>query len=32
MKSKLGLDFTKVAEAKKIARSIAANVQDFIKD
>lgn len=32
MKSKLGLDFTKVAEAKKIARSIAANVQDFVKD
>lgn len=32
MKSKLGLDFTKVAEAKKMARNIAVNVQDFVKD
>lgn len=32
MKSKLGLDFTKVAEAKKLARNIAGNVQDFVKD
>lgn len=32
MKSKLGLDFTKVAEAKKLARNIAGNVQDFVKE
>ncbi|MBK6937582.1 MAG: lysine 5,6-aminomutase subunit alpha [Chitinophagaceae bacterium] len=32
MKSKLGLDFTKVAEAKKLARNIAGNIQDFVKD
>lgn len=32
MKSKLGLDFTKVAAAKQIAQNIAANVQEFVKD
>ncbi|MDR2585152.1 MAG: lysine 5,6-aminomutase subunit alpha [Prevotellaceae bacterium] len=29
-KSKLGLDFSKVAEAKEVAHSIAANVQQFV--